>query len=307
MIRTSACTHLSSLTREDTMRQPMSEVHVYTPAPPPALRFANPVTMLAGLWRHRDLIRQFTAREVLGRYRGSHLGMLWPYILPLVMLAVYMFVFGSVLKTNWGYGPTGTRAQMGLNLFCGLTLFNVFAECLVRAPSLVLGNPNFVKRVVFPLEILPVCSLGAALAHALINVVILIVAAHCLLGSVGPSALLFPLAVVPLLFISLGTGWLLSALSVFFRDIGHAIGVAATVLLFMTPVFYPLKDVPAKYQWVMWANPLAAVLENGRHALLFGEPVVWVWLLSMTAVSFVFMLGGYAFFMRTKRAFADVV
>jgi lipopolysaccharide transport system permease protein len=285
----------------------MTEIHVYTPTPPQALSFANPFRMVAGLWRHRDLIRQFTVRDILARYRGSHIGILWNLLYPLMMLAVYMFVFGSVLQIKWSAGEVGTRWEGILNLLCGLTLFNLFGDCLSRAPSLVVGNPSYVKKVVFPLEILPVCVLGAALLQALIMLALVAVLTVWKIGTVNWMGALFPLVLLPLVFLSLGVGWLFSALGAFLRDIGFAVHILTQVLLFGSAVFYPVERVPAKYQWVMLANPLTGVLENGRRMLLRGQEPEWGWLLAVTAFAFVFMLFGYVCFMKSKRAFGDVL
>ena len=285
----------------------MNEIHVYTPVAPSVLRFINPLGLLANLWRHRDLISQFTVREVLGRYRGSYVGILWNLLHPLLMLAIYMFVFGSVLQIKWSLGEVGTRWEGILNLLCGLTLFNIFGECLNRSPGLVVGNPSYVKKVVFPLEILPVCVLGAALLQALIMLALVVVLAFWRIEAVGWTAALFPLVLAPLLFLSLGAGWFFAAAGAFFRDIAYAVQILTQILLFASAVFFPVERVPAKYQWVMLANPLAGVLENGRRMLLRGQQPEWAWLLGVTGFSFLFMLAGYVFFMKSKRAFGDVV
>ena len=291
----------------------MSASQLYTPAPTPTLRYLNPLGLWLNLWQRRELIWQFTMREVAGRYKGSYLGILWSVLNPLLMISVYTFVFGTVFHGRWGaQTDSQSHLEFALTLFCGLALFNVFGECLGRASGMIVAHPNYVKKVVFPLEILPVAMFGAALIHALISFSILIVAVALVMNTLSWNALLFPLVLVPLACLSLGTGWLLSALGVFLRDIGYAMSIVAQILIFMTPVFYPIDGLQQPFfRRMISLNPLSAIVENGRCLLLWGnradKPCDWQWLLGVTIFSLVFMQIGYMFFMKSKKAFADVL
>ncbi len=267
----------------------------------------DPAALVRGLWRRRDLLRQFTRREIRGRYRGARLGMLWVFVQPLVMLLIYTFVFGLVFRARWPGAQTESLAEFSVTLFAGLVVFQLFSECLGRAPFLVTGVPNYVKKVVFPLEILPVCSLGASLFHAAVNVLILLGAQVLVLGRVPLTALAAPLAVLPLLALSLGLGWYLASLGVFFRDLQQAVGLLITMLFFVTPIFYPLSAVPEPLRPLLRLNPLAFAVEAFRETLLWGRWPAWQEWTAWAAAGLAVLLTGYAFFMRTRRAFADVL
>lgn len=271
------------------------------------LHFLNPIKMARNLWHHRDLIRQFTRREIEGRYRGSFLGLFWSFVNPLVMLAIYTFVFGIVFQARWSTTDTGGLSEFALILFCGLTAFNVFGECIGRAAILIVGVPNYVKKVVFPLEILPISVLGAALFHGLISLTILLVANLLITGTFQWTLILLPVVVLPLLFLSLGLMWFLASLGVFIRDIGYTVALVVQVLFFLTPIFYKLENIPEPLQTFIRFNPLASIVENVRRVVLWGRMPSWfgfaLWLMLTGAV----MILGYAWFMKTKKAFADVI
>lgn len=269
---------------------------------------AHPLAMPARLWRHRDLIRQFTTREVLGRYRGSYLGLLWSVITPLVMLAVYTFVFAVVFAARWSApGASAGTGDYALTIFCGLLVFGLFAECVTRAPELVRNHPNYVKKVVFPLEVLPVAVLGSACVHAAIGLVILLAAELVTGRGIAPAVLWFPLVALPLACLALGLSWFLASLGVFVRDVGYAVAIATQVLFFLTPIFYPASAVPGRFRIVIALNPLAAIVESSRRVLLWGQPPLWSSLAAALGAGFLVLAGGYLFFMRSRRAFADVI
>ena len=163
----------------------------------------NPAKLMRGMWRSRDLVWQMTKREVIGRYRGSVLGLLWSFFNPILMLTIYTFVFSVVFKARWGSGGE-SRFEFALILFAGLIVFNLFAECVNRAPSLIVGNVNYVKKVVFPLEILPLVTMGAALFHCAISLGVLIVFYGLLSGSLPWTIVFAPVVVTPLLLVTLG-------------------------------------------------------------------------------------------------------
>jgi len=275
---------------------------------PGLLPLLNPAALLANLWRHRDLVRQFTVRYFVSRHRGTFLGAWWGLLLPLLMLAVYSFVFNTIFTARWGQTPNERLAEFPVVLFCGMVVYGVFSETAARAVGLVVGNPNFVKKVVFPLEILPVASLGAALLFAGLSMVLVVAGNAVFLHRFPVTLLLFPLILLPLVAISLGLAWFLASLGVFIRDMENIVIVLIQqVLFFMTPIFYRTENLPPGLQRVIMLNPLAVIVENARRTVIWGTLPDW-WDLGWCAVvSLALMQLGYAWFMSTKRGFADVL
>jgi lipopolysaccharide transport system permease protein len=186
-------------------------------------------------------------RDVAGRYRGSILGLFWSLFNPILMLVIYTFVFSVVFKARWSV-DSDSKTEFALMLFAGLMIFNLFAECVNRAPTLVIGNVNYVKKVVFPLEILPWVSLGSALFHFLVSLCVWLVACVVLFGELQVTALLLPVVLFPLLMFILGVAWFIAALGVYLRDVGQIVGVLTSVLMFLSPIFYPLSALPVEYR-----------------------------------------------------------
>ncbi len=267
----------------------------------------NPVHITRSLFSNRELIFQFTSREVSGKYKGSYLGILWSFITPLIMLCIYTFVFSFIFKVRWGLETSESKLQFAFILFCGLTVFNVFSECITRAPFLIISNPNYVKKVVFPVEILPVSVLGAALVHYLVSLVILIAGVSVFIGPISIHILLLPLILLPLSLTCLGLSWFLASLGVFIRDIGASIGLFTQIMLFLTPIFYPLSAIPQKYQIFIKLNILSFFVEGVRDIIIFNRSFSWQWWsVSMIASLAVFLIG-YVWFTRSKKTFADVI
>lgn len=275
--------------------------------PERAARYLNPLALARALWRRRDLIRQFTRREIVGRYKGSFLGLFWSFANPLVLLLTYTLVFGLIFRPRWPDAGDGSLGSFALVIFCGLIAFNIFSESVTRAASLITSVPNYVKKVVFPLEILPVSLLGSALFHALASLLILLIANLLLTGTLHWTLVALPLVALPLIFLSLGLAWFLASLGVFIRDTNYAVAPLVQVLFFATPIFYPLEAIPPRLRPIIALNPLTVIAENFRRVILWGTlpdwPALAIWLL----VTGVLMLAGYAWFMRTRPAFADVI
>ena len=204
---------------------------------------AAPCEIVASLWRNRDLLRASITREVLGRYRGSFLGIFWSFFNPLFMLAVYTFVFGVVFKSRWGEG-SGSRAEFALVLFAGMIVFSLFSECINRAPHLIVGNQNYVTKVVFPLEIMPWIALGGALFNAAISLFVWVLAYLVFFGLPQVTALYLPLILLPFALFIMGFSWALASLGVYLRDTSQFVGILTTVLMFLSPIFYPTKSLP---------------------------------------------------------------
>ncbi|MDP9173334.1 MAG: ABC transporter permease [Planctomycetota bacterium] len=272
------------------------------------LGFFNPLKMVANLFARRELLWQFTVREVQGRYRGSYLGMFWALINPLLTLMVYTFVFHVIFNAKWdGNNPNENFMVYAMNMFSGIVAFTVFSESVIRAPMLVVQNPNFVKKVVFPLELLPLSLVGAALIHSLLGLMVLLVGAACGAGSLHWTLIFLPVVFLPLAILTAGLCWILSSLGVFLRDIGNIVQVAVQLLFFLTPITYPLSRLSLQGQRVMLLNPLALMIVNIRRVVNFGAAPEWKsYFISLTAASVVAILG-YAWFMKIKRAFADVI
>ncbi|HXJ33713.1 MAG TPA: ABC transporter permease [Candidatus Eisenbacteria bacterium] len=270
-------------------------------------RFLNPLRPMRDLYVHRELLGQFARREIEARYRGSYLGLLWSLITPLVMLATYTLVFSTIFQARWRVDAVPQRGEFALTLFAGLIAFNLFAECVTRAPTLVVANTNYVKNVVFPIQILPVSALGAALFHGVVNVAILLVASLVVFGTLSHTLWLLPVAALPLLAFSLGLSWLLASLGVFLRDTTYAVGMATQILFFLTPVFYRADAVPEPLRTVLGLNPLSNIVEDFRRVLVWSQTPDWTaWSIAMATSAAVFVLG-YAWFMITKPGFADVL
>ena len=266
----------------------------------------SPASLFASIVRHRSLIVAMIKRDVYSRYRGSIIGMLWSFLNPLLMLAVYTFVFSVVFNARWG-GGLGSKTEFALVLFSGLMAFNIFSESANRAPTLITGNVNYVKKVIFPLEILPVVALGSAMFHFCISLLVWLIFFAVIVGVPYMTILWLPMALLPLTFLSLGSGWLLASLGVYLRDVGQVIGVMTTVLMFLSPIFYPLEALPEEYRSLLVFNPLASQIEQLRNIMIFGRGpdfFAWAW---QVAVSVLVAYGGFVWFQRTRGGFADVI
>ena len=270
-------------------------------------RYLNPAGPIYNLYLNRHLLRQFTRREIEGRYRGSYLGLVWSMIMPLMMLAIYTFVFSVIFKSQWGNVAQDNKAEFAMLIFAGLIAFNAFSECINRAPGLIVGSANYVKKVIFPLEVLPVAALGTALFHALVSVAILIVASLVLLQHFSATIVFLPLVALPLIGLCLGLGWFFASLGVYVRDTAYAVNVAIQVLFFLSAVFYPVTAVPEFLRPLMVLNPLTSIFENFRRVLVWNLPPDWgPWVIS-TTIGGITLLLGYTWFMKTKAGFADVI
>ena len=263
---------------------------------------------IASLWAHRRLLKDLTWREISGRYRGSMLGIGWSILQPLLMLAVYTFVFSVVFGAKWSASavPAG-KFDFALFVFVGVLLHAILGEAITRSSTLVVGNANYVKKVIFPLEVLPVTVIGAAAFHAVIALVILLAGVVLLGGGLYWTVLWLPLLVLPLLVLSLGLAWGLAALGVFLRDTAQVTGVLASVLMFMAPVFYPVDALPETVRHWLYLNPLTFVIEQARGVIFAGQPADLPMLALFWAIALLVAQGGYWFFQKSRNGFADVL
>ena len=263
----------------------------------------NPIRIVTDIWRHRYLLGQLVKRDVLLRYRGAMFGVLWIFLSPLLMLAIFAFVFGHIFQTRWP--QQNETMPFWLILYSGLIAFNIFSEAVSRAPSAVRGYPSYVKKIIFPVEILPLVPLGAGLVHGLFNYLILL-AVLAGTGNLHSEVLLFPMLLLPLLLLALGVSWFFAAWGVFIKDMTQIVPLFVQMLLFLSPVFYPVSAVPPILRPVYSYNPLGAVIEAGRAATL-GVPVPWGAWMAALILGMVVALLGHAFFRHSRDEFADVL
>ena len=266
----------------------------------------TPSAMFMSLWRNRLLIGQMTRREIAARYRGSMIGLAWSFINPLLMLVVYTFVFSVVFKARWGIEQE-SRADFAILLFAGMIVFGLFAEMINRAPVQIVSNANYVKKVVFPLEILSWVSLGSVLFHSLVSLAVLLLVQLIVNVYLPWTVILLPLVLLPLVFASLGGAWFLASLGVYVRDIGQITTVFTTVLMFMSAVFYPISALPETYQRWMRLNPLVLIITESRKVLVLGTLPDWFWLGIAFIMGLTIAFAGFWWFQKTRKGFADVL
>ncbi len=263
--------------------------------------------MLGSVYSNRQLIFNLAKREVLSRYSGSVVGLMWSFINPLLMLGVYTFFFSTIFKVRWGIEPDQNQTEFAVILFVGLIVYGIFAECINRAPSLITGNVTYVKKIIFPLEILPCIAMGSALFHAMVSLFMLLIIQFLLVGSLSWTVVFFPLVLLPLILFTLGVSWILSAIGVYIRDSNQIISFFTTILMFTSPIFYPLSMVPLKLQTVILLNPLTLIIEQSRNVLLFGKILDWKSLMVYTIFSVFIAWMGFWGFQKTRKGFADVL
>jgi lipopolysaccharide transport system permease protein len=274
---------------------------------PAALRTPlHPLAPYVSLARHARLIWELSRRDVSGRYRGSMGGMFWAFLNPLLMLAIYSFVFGYIFKSRWTAAETGS-VNFAIILFIGLIISNFFSECLNRAPTLVTANPNYVKKVIFPLEVLPWVTVATGLFHAFVSSVVLIVALVATGTHVAATAVLFPLVLLIFLPMVAGVTWLFAALGVFFRDTQQIMIVLTTSLVFLSPIFYPRASLPEQYRWLQSLSPLTYVVETSRDMILWARLPSLTDTLAYLAASMLMAWAGWVVFQSTRKGFADVI
>lgn len=268
----------------------------------------SPRALIKSILLNRNLILQMTKREVIGRYKGSIMGMTWSFFNPILLLVVYTFVFSEIFKSRWG-GSDGddSKTQFAVVLFVGMIFLNLFNDVLNRAPNLILANTNYVKKVIFPLEILPIISMGSALFHAMISLFVLLAAIILFNGYIHWTAVYIPLIFLPLIIITTGLTWILASVGVFLRDVGQTISIITIILTFLSPVFYPINAVPEKFRFLIMANPLTFIIEQARDSLIWGHPPNWIGLIIYNIAALTVAWIGFIWFQKTRKGFADVL
>ena len=267
----------------------------------------TPADIYRSLVTHRLILRQLVRRDILSRYRKSALGMVWALLTPLLTFMIYAYVFSTILKVRFPSRVPDVDYNYGIILFSGLMLHFFITEVITRSPMLVLENVNFVKKVVFPLEMLSIVATGSAAVTLGFNFVILIAAILFFTGTVPPTILLVPLVWIPYFAIVVGISWIFASLGVFLRDIGHVVGILSTVLLFGSPILFPPDTLPDFVETLIWFNPLSVPVHATRDLALWGVTPNLEHLAIYTGVAAVFLWLGAFWFQRTKKGFADVV
>ena len=254
------------------------------------------------------LLFQLTRRNLEARYKGSLLGTIWSFIQPLLMLSIYTFVFTFVLKSKFGMPIEEERAgAFAIIMFCGMTVFNTFSECVLNCSTVIVSNQNFVKKVIFPLELLPIAQVITSMIFALAWFILLFLGVALILRNLSWTMLMLPLMIVPLLLLSCGCGYFVASLGVYLRDLPYAIGVFMQILFFMTPIFYPVKMVPERFQLALYLNPLTEIVEQTRIIFLYGDKPNWLYIGILWAGALILFHLGFLWIAKTKKGFADVL
>jgi lipopolysaccharide transport system permease protein len=264
--------------------------------------------VISPLITHRNVVYELTLRDILARYRGSLLGILWALLQPILMLLIYTFVFTQIFQARWMSTP-GAAAETGfaLVLFMGMIVHGFFAECVNRAPSLITENANYVKKVVFPLEILPWVALNSVFVHTLMYFVVFLAFLAMSGASVPVTIIALPLVFVPLILFTIGFMWLIAAVGVFLRDVTYVVTFLTSLLLFLSPVFYPLAIVPDRFRGLIAANPLTFFIEQARNVSLWGRWPDWLSLGIWLAATALFAYLSLRWFEHARKGFADVL
>jgi lipopolysaccharide transport system permease protein len=256
--------------------------------------------------RYRDLIVQLIRREFMTRYRGSILGILWAVLNPVLMVLIFSFLFNVVFQARWVAEP-GSSGNFVILALLGMIIHGIFAESVGQAPHLILSRASYVKKVLFPLEILPIVTLGNALISAAIGLAVVLVAHWALSGTMSVTVLLLPIVLLPFVFLVTGIVLFVGAIGVYLRDLAHITNFVIMAALFLAPVFYPVSMVPEKYRFLLYLNPLTFTIEQAREVALFGRLPDWQGLFIYTAAALVFAWFGLWWFQRTRKGFADVI
>lgn len=268
---------------------------------------SSPLAMLTSIWLNRNMIYQLTKHEISGLYRGSFLGFAWSFFNPILMLSIYTFVFSTVFKARWNVTAQNNQTEYALVIFVGIIIHSFLAQVIGRAPTQILSNTNYVKKVVFPLEILSIVDVLSALFHAVMSFAVLILIIIFISGIPSSTAILIPLTILPLVPLLLGLSWIFSSLGTYIRDLSQFVGLAISALMFLAPIFYPITAVPKNFQSIMLCNPLTIPIMETRQILLFDTYPNWniialYWIFSLT-ICFV----GFWCFQRSRKGFSDVI
>lgn len=268
----------------------------------------NLLAFFKKVYHYRYLLVQMTKREIVHRYRGSALGLIWAFLNPLLLLGVYTFIFSVVFKVRWGEeNVEASQVDFAITLFAGLLIFNLFSEIMNRAPYLILSNISYVKKIIFPLELLPLVSIGTVLFHSILTLLVLLVIHFLFKGYIPWTVVYTPIVLIPVLLAGLGISWFLSAITVYIRDIAQVTGLFTTILLYISAVFFPITALPPQYQILLLFNPLALIVSESRKIMVFNQSPDWAILSLTLLVGILMALVGYWWFEKARKGFADVL
>ncbi|MDP3898680.1 MAG: ABC transporter permease [Mesorhizobium sp.] len=265
-----------------------------------------PFEPFLSLWRHRELFRRVLVRDIQSSFRGSVLGLAWIVVIPLTLVAIYSFVFGSILNSSWAIQPRSPY-EVPLIYFSGLMVFGFFMETITRSTTHIRDQKTYVTKIIFPVDILCWVLVGTALFKFFVNLVLLLTFITLLTGAFPVKALLLPLLMVPFVLLTVGLAWILAGVGAFIRDLSHALQALGPVIMFISPVFYAAAQVPEAARPFYFINPLTFMLESVRGLLFFDQAFSLQGYLAYSAAALVVFSFGYAFFQRLRPGFADVV
>lgn len=260
---------------------------------------------LRELPRRHELVRSLARKELAAKYRGSALGFVWAMLTPAVMIAIYTFIFAGLFKAR--FGAQGTAWDYALYLFCGLLPWTAFQESAQGAANVIVNHANLVKRVVFPLEALPLSQVLAAHATQMFGTLALIIATLIIRRELHATLLWLPVLIVPQIIFILGASWFVAALGVFLRDTAQVVALALVAWFFLTPIIYPEEVVPPRFRQIVALNPFAPLVRSYRRVVLEGASPDFKGMLYFAAVAVVVFLVGYWWFAKSRKNFADVI
>ena len=260
---------------------------------------------LATIWRNRSLIRTLVRRDILSRYSGSFGGAFWTVLNPLLLMLTYFFVFGLVLKSRIPGDPS--PAGFALYLLCGMLPWLAFSEAAGRAPGILLEHRNFIRKLLFPVEILPVNLAVTGLVTEFFGLALFVAAVFLTRGHLPVTALYIPLIAIPQFLFTAGVCWFLAALGAFMRDLAQINGFLLTVWFFVTPICYPEQSMPTVARAWMEKNPFYILVHAYRAVLLDGVAPDWTPIIWLTAISGLIFIAGHAWFYKLRRSFADLL
>ena len=267
----------------------------------------NPIPGLQQIWNARELLINLVKRNISVRYKGSMLGVLWSIVQPLMMLCIYTYVFSVVFKARWGENVGSSKGGFAIILFCGMALYSVFSESITLSSTQITSNVNFVKKVVFPLQLLPLAQVLSSFVLGGIWLILLLFGAVFIFGNISWSMLLLPLVLLPFFLFTLGRAFFVSSLTVYIRDVPHVLSVVLQIFFFLTPIFYPVSAVPESFRKFLMVNPLTYMIEQTRMVMLYAQIPDW----RFAAISFALGIGifilGFGWFNKTQKGFADVI
>lgn len=264
--------------------------------------------MIFDLKRIGHLTQQMTIRAIQERYRGSILGASWSFLTPLMMLLVYTFIFSTVFQSRWpGTASGDSKLKFAILLFSGLSLYGFMSEVLLQSSGIIINHTNYVKKVVFPVVILPIVVTMSALFNLGISLIILVFFQALSEHIVPLTTLFLPLIILPLALCLLGLSWFIASLGTYLRDINQIITPMVTALLFLGPILYPMSVLPSIAQKYMYLNPLSFPVEQVRDVVIWGKAPNWSGLAIYSAVSVLIFIAGKVWFTKTQKGFADVL